>query len=352
MKSSLLVFLIVSTTFVDQSKISETRLTETTALFDVVAIIVILVPLLNVALVTLTQASYRPKITLLAEKHHLQSALQFRDVVMQLCLLPDEHFFKSVAQLGEIDLELLQATTRSLVSTFLGMQPAKRLFGQRLMPGVAFRSWHPAETMLETIARVADGSLQAAITKSARCRLALLKLATELRALRNHQIDDSHHGYSAMFHYPRSPVVSSSISEAAIAQAVTASEALRWHSRSAESLAESIADGSSLKDPVSCEEFSEFLASRTSLAESDIKLVYEYMTCSTTSTTPPALLNIMETLVAGAPRLNDELLDYLQKINLESGPCSVDFAKPVESEMSGDSSSSSAPDVSPDVARV
>jgi len=210
------------------------------------------------------------------------------------------------------------------------MQPSKHRRHQRLLPGIAFRVWSPTESMLETLAHVVDGSFQTAVSKSARCRLALLKLATELRALRAEHAHDIHHVWSAL-----------SASRAAQSLAVLHEQ------RSAESLAQNIAANSPLTQPMSCDEFSTFLTSHTSLAESDIRLVYEYMTCATTHT--PSLLSILETLVSGVPTLDHQMQNRLQEI----GPGMLHSAGAVESQTSdNESSNSAASDVLSDVARL
>jgi len=216
---------------------------------------------------------------------------------MQLCLLPKEEFFKSVSVLGDMDLRLLEITTRSLVSTFLGLQSSQWLSKQRIMPNVAFRVWSPNETTLHTIESIADGSFQERASTSARCHLALLKLATELRAHSCRSADTS----LARSHL--SHLVSSSL----------------HRQSSGMSLATSVVDDGNdgvFTDSISPEKFSQIMAAHTTLAESDIREVYDYITCTRSAT--PTLRSLMETLVVEAPHLNNEQETRLRALDLES----------------------------------
>jgi len=78
------------------------------------------------------------------------------------------------------------------------------------------------------------------------------------------------------------------------------------------------------------EEFSQYLAAQTAMTESDIKLVYEFITCTTSAT--PTLLSVMETLVTEAPRHNDEQQARLRALDVEDITCISGLADAVEAE--------------------
>jgi len=129
----------------------------------------------------------------------------------------------------------------------------------------------------------------------------LLKLATELRGVR--QVRKSQSSHVQHVHYNFRQCLEGKI------PAVS-------HVSSAVVLSKDVSsDPSLLTEPWSCEEFCTFLATQTSLAEEDLKLVYEYLTCTTSRV--PSLLDIMETLVAGAPRLDGELQSRLQELEVQ-----------------------------------
>jgi len=220
-------------------------------------------------------------------------------------LMPDAEFFLRVSKLGEMDLQQLRTTMRSLISVFFGMQSSRHVIGQRMIPGHPFRVWSRSDMMLRCLAAVADGSFQGAVTKGARCRLALLRLATELRVLHRFHAHEALNKHSKGSSRLR-PNFSTSSVEATVL----------GHSQDAGNLSADVAHGLPLEQKVTCEEFSTLMGRHTSLAESEIKLAYECITCNSIST--PTLLSIMETLIAEAPYLDPEQQACLQDLQLHS----------------------------------
>eukprot|EP00812_Abedinium_dasypus_P007977 NODE_201_length_1823_cov_273.823529.p1 GENE.NODE_201_length_1823_cov_273.823529~~NODE_201_length_1823_cov_273.823529.p1 ORF type:complete len:580 (+),score=145.42 NODE_201_length_1823_cov_273.823529:3-1742(+) len=113
----------------------------------------------------------------------MRVAFEFRDVVAELSLLSDRDFLAALVRLGEVDMEMLRTAVCTVVAVFLQQQPATSFLRQRVMPGTPYQVWVPGTSAMRALRSALSGEAQATLEQSATCRLAVMKLADELRRM-------------------------------------------------------------------------------------------------------------------------------------------------------------------------
>lgn len=188
MSCSLLVFLVISTTYIDTRVLNENDLAKTRQLFAWIAVIILCAPVAyaSVTLFSWLRKLLFPKLGANARAMKFRISFAFRDVAMRICLLSETSFLKAMTLLGESDLRQLQRAVDSIVAIVMKMQPGDSLARQRIMPGVEFKVWDHFETTLLTLEDISSGRVQEAVMESMTFRTALLQLATDLRVHTEH----------------------------------------------------------------------------------------------------------------------------------------------------------------------
>lgn len=111
----------------------------------------------------------------------LTLAVQFRDLVTQLILMPHKDFMTSVEELNEFDQKRLNDVMTTLVSLFLEKQPDMKLFHQRRMPGIPFGIWDQRDTTTKVLKSSVEGEAASVLHEQSWDRLLMMILSDDLR---------------------------------------------------------------------------------------------------------------------------------------------------------------------------
>eukprot|EP00929_Paragymnodinium_shiwhaense_P074708 TRINITY_DN38239_c0_g2_i1.p1 TRINITY_DN38239_c0_g2~~TRINITY_DN38239_c0_g2_i1.p1 ORF type:complete len:1351 (-),score=280.55 TRINITY_DN38239_c0_g2_i1:300-4352(-) len=182
LQGSLLFFLLIATSFIDSDLIDPSDLEKTR--FDLAILACVLLGLgatqAAQGFVEWIYSMYHPPATSMGTK--LALANQFRDVVTNILLLPDDAYTSSIMQLGEMDEQRLESVMKTLVPVFLKQQPDKFLLNQRLIANEEFRIWDKGEFSINTLQATAEGVFNERVSTNALQRVRLLQLAYDVTA--------------------------------------------------------------------------------------------------------------------------------------------------------------------------
>jgi len=287
MRSSLLIFLVIATDFVDDKSLNEKERQDSKNFFEKLAYAVLVIPMLFAGFAVFVWArKWCKKNKPVVEVAALRQSLQFRDMIMCLLTLTDKEFLAAVSSLGEADLESLKRAMRSITAIFFKLQPSKHLRHQRMLPGADFAIWDAGKQLNVVIDAFTSGSMSSMLFKRLKCHIALSKLVAELRGLRQSLSQDSHW----------------------VENDLTWIESQILQKGEAHQLMETLKT-QHLPEMLNREEFCNVVHPHTSLAIDELELVFDFMDWQDTGKLP--LINMMEILVAGTPPSSMSLIHSL-----------------------------------------
>jgi len=339
LQACLLLFLIISTSFVNAETMSADELQRIRDSYGVLALVVMCCGMLYAVqgFLAWLMAYMAPALAgdLLETKVNVYKlALEFRDMAHQICYLSDEAFMNSVEALSEVDQLRLKEVLRTMVPIFLKLQPGRRLLHQRPMPGVPFEVWDRHAVTLAGLRSIVTDEAHQIGLKRAEARVALMLLADDFREKR--LLRDS-----------SSVTISESVKNVASRSSEMTSKMRRerglFPSRSS-------AGPLKMKDfpeNANKEQFVELVRQHTDLPDDDLKEVFELIDYSSDGQISPLELTVA--LRAGAPRLSERHLEELRAIHtsmLEKRP-KVRSGGGEDSNSSSPSLPSSSPSPSP-----
>eukprot|EP00929_Paragymnodinium_shiwhaense_P068154 TRINITY_DN3424_c0_g1_i4.p1 TRINITY_DN3424_c0_g1~~TRINITY_DN3424_c0_g1_i4.p1 ORF type:complete len:1379 (-),score=296.37 TRINITY_DN3424_c0_g1_i4:391-4527(-) len=180
LQGSLVFFLFVAMSFIDNALIDPADLETTRHDLSIVACIFLAMAAMHAAqgFLVWLYSMWHPPATKMGNKLVLSN--KFRDVATNILLLPDGQYNASILDLGEMDLKRLNEVVHTLVPEFLKTQPHTFPLKQRLVPDVPFRTWEEGAFSVETLKSTAEGTFNERVTMNARQRIRLLQLARDV----------------------------------------------------------------------------------------------------------------------------------------------------------------------------
>jgi len=283
LKSSLLIFLVIVSGFIDPGEVSSASFRQGKETFGMVALgVIVLAVGYSARSVVVWGIAFATNPSLAVNGSTLQLAMQFRDVMARLAVMSDRDFMLSLVKLSEADLLQFRDSMHTTIAVFLKLQPSRSLLHQRIMTGVPFRIWDPYQMSLEALESCIDGTVQKAMMNNAKSRLMMMKLAKEIR----HQLQ---HGSTHSLR-PASP--------AELLGALGLRDTVR-HSKL---------------------EFCKLFSPVSHISEPELEKIFDMMDC--TEEGKMKLEEFMNVLMAGAPPLDDKFEQHLEQLrSLESKCC-------------------------------
>eukprot|EP00747_Dinoflagellata_sp_TGD_P019254 gnl/TRDRNA2_/TRDRNA2_127046_c1_seq1.p1 gnl/TRDRNA2_/TRDRNA2_127046_c1~~gnl/TRDRNA2_/TRDRNA2_127046_c1_seq1.p1 ORF type:complete len:578 (+),score=93.77 gnl/TRDRNA2_/TRDRNA2_127046_c1_seq1:133-1734(+) len=179
-KCALIVFLIVSTSFIVGNTNLEDELENDKLFYSMLALILsaLAIVIFFYYFARWVHLKLHPVGLMLGRTTGL--ILQFRDVMGAQALVSDDELLRKARGVGEADLRAMTAAMQVVLAMVLGEQPDTRLRNQRLLPGVPYKIWDAHQTTSDLLRAALDGTMRSMVIHNASGRLAVLKLATLL----------------------------------------------------------------------------------------------------------------------------------------------------------------------------
>jgi len=293
LKSALLIFLIVATSFLDSDNLASPSEKEIFAKFGISVIVLAMLYPTKIFVCWACSLAAAPESNLVSG-NRLKTSFAFRDVVSEISMLPDKFFVKCLAQLSEADVERLDQVIRTVVAIFLRKQPGAKWTQKRIMPGAPYEIWDSRTSTLDFIEHVLTGEQSRQLRNTVRDRIAVMCLAEDLRVHLPNQENDWKNKVSTGINGFSNRV--SNVTHADLGQPKL----------------------------VTADDFCEIVAPYTRVSRSDLQAIFDLLDCH--SSGELQLSGIMTQLTAEAPQLNEEQRVQLRKLLLllESKPSATD----------------------------
>jgi hypothetical protein len=175
---SVVVFLIMATSWIDTSTMNEVEIEEA----EVVYSVIIMIGFTFAGAFALYHI-FRWLLSLChptgtSQRHLTQTVWKLRDVSTAMLMMTPEQLTNSLTKMGEHDLDVLRDASTTMIHVFLGRQVSlHRRRQQRVMMGGGFRAWDHNATVLKLLKDAESGALERRVLHGYRLRLSLLKLS-------------------------------------------------------------------------------------------------------------------------------------------------------------------------------
>ncbi|CAK0800083.1 unnamed protein product, partial [Prorocentrum cordatum] len=199
-KLCLVVFLIMTTAWIDTSSMDENDMKDTEVVYSVIIMVGFIWAGSFAAyhfVAWLISCCYPSGFT---QGRLTQTVWNLRDVSGAMLMLQDRDLVKRLMTLGEHDLGSLREATNTMIHVFFGKQTSLHSRRQqRMIMGGGFRAWDHNATVIQLLKEDTEsGLLEAHVLQRCRFRLSLLKLS---RAALAENCLNSYHDHAEL--YPR-----------------------------------------------------------------------------------------------------------------------------------------------------
>eukprot|EP00930_Biecheleria_cincta_P092607 TRINITY_DN8259_c0_g2_i2.p1 TRINITY_DN8259_c0_g2~~TRINITY_DN8259_c0_g2_i2.p1 ORF type:complete len:1211 (+),score=137.59 TRINITY_DN8259_c0_g2_i2:532-3633(+) len=181
LKSALVIFLILSTSFIDHSVLSKEYEDEQNKFFGHLLFAIILLAVACIALSIL----YWSLTLLCPERSETASNARilwrFRDVMLAQLMMPEHEALQKMSQLSQYDILKLESATQTVVNILFGQQFSPAWRHRRLIRGATSQMWNYPSMFANLMQQIESGDCSAKIKANGEVRKCLVLFAAALR---------------------------------------------------------------------------------------------------------------------------------------------------------------------------
>jgi hypothetical protein len=224
-KVDVVILLSLATSFVDSSRLNDVSLDRVNNMWGY-AIIVVILSTFAIAMYLLLKVAlaYAQPIGI-ANVKSARTVWQLRDVACAMLLLPESNFAKRLSSIGDHDAILLQQANDRIIQIIFGQQAGIDWARQRLLPDNDHQVWDHSKNVLDTLAQMRSGELQARLKRSEHLRTRFILVAdaiySRMRGPRSKADSCSVHGVGSRSSELRSNTPRSSTPRSSTPRSVT-----------------------------------------------------------------------------------------------------------------------------------